>query len=273
MGWENLFRDSPLLMGILNVTPDSFFDGNRFTTRETALAHALDLIEQGADIIDVGGESTRPYSSGVSIDEELARVIPVIEDIRARSPVVVSIDTRKAAVAEQALSAGAGIINDVSGLSYDSRMGRVAAEAGVPVIIMHSKGTPGDMQKDPYYDDVIGEIYSFFEERLGFARGQGIREENIVLDPGIGFGKRVQDNLKIVKELRRFKELGRPVLIGTSMKTFTGKVTGADSLEERGEGTLATVALACLNGADIIRVHDVGKAKRVIMMVKAVMEA
>jgi dihydropteroate synthase len=272
MGWRKRFRDSPLLMGILNVTPDSFFDGGKFSTRENGLAHAFDLIEEGADIIDIGGESTRPYSSPVSVDEELERVIPFIEGIRAHSDIFLSIDTRKGGVAREALTAGASMINDVSGLSFDEGLARVAAAAGVPIIVMHSKGTPEKMQRNPYYDDVVGEILDFFAGRILFAKGEGIAEENIILDPGIGFGKRVQDNLRIVKELKRFKDLGRPVAIGTSMKSFIGRVTQVETSAERLEGTLATVVLSCMNGADIIRVHDVAKAKRVIMMTKAVME-
>lgn len=260
-------------MGVVNVTPDSFFDGGIYSTRENAVNHALALVDQGADMIDVGGESTRPFSSPVELEEELARVIPVIRDIRSRSDIPLSIDTRKAAVAEQALVAGASIINDVSGLTFDADMGRVAAQAGVPVVIMHSRGRPEEMQRDPYYDDVIGEIEAFFVERLEFAGAQGIVKDKVIIDPGIGFGKRVEDNLRILKELRRFKALGSPLLIGTSMKSFVGKVTEVESVGDRLAGTLATVAVACINGADIIRVHDVREAKRVITMVRAIMEA
>ncbi len=260
-------------MGVLNVTPDSFFDGGRYSTREKAVSHALTLVDQGADIVDVGGESTRPFSSPVEPDEEMARVIPVIREIRSRSDVPLSIDTRKAAVAEAAIAAGASIINDVSGLTFDGEMGRLAARAGVQVVIMHSKGRPEEMQKNPYYDDVIAEIETFFAERLKFALAQGVSEENVIFDPGIGFGKRVEDNLRILKDLKRFKTSGRTLLVGTSRKTFVGKVTGVESMEDRLSGTLATVAVACMNGADIIRVHDVREAKRVVSMVRSIMEA
>ena len=273
MGWRQRFEDRPLIMGVLNITPDSFYDGGRYAAPSAAIEHAVRLIEEGADIIDVGGESTRPYTDATPVEEELGRVIPLIKAIRARSDVFISIDTYKARVAQEALDAGADMINDVSGLSFDAGMAEVVADAKVPVVIMHMKGTPKEMQVKPRYDDVIGEITDFFSERVAFATQCGIDEDNIILDPGIGFGKRLGDNLMIIKELRRFKELGKPVLIGTSMKTFIGRLTGSPDPEERVEGTLASVALCLWNGADIVRVHDVKKARRVATLVRAVMKA
>ena len=273
MGWRQRFEDRPLIMGILNVTPDSFYDGGKFYPPDVAVEHALRLADEGADIIDVGGESTRPYSDVTPAEEELRRVIPVIKAIKARSAVFLSVDTYKAAVAKEAIDAGADMINDVSGLTFDPGIGDVAAQSGVPIVIMHTKGMPKEMQVSPRYDDVIREIKEFFIDRLQFARQRGITNENIILDPGIGFGKRLQDNLMIIKELRRFKELGCPILIGTSMKAFIGKLAGSPEPEERIEGTLASLALSLWNGADIVRVHDVKKAKKVTTLVHAVMKA
>ena len=271
MGWRKRFEDRPLIMGILNVTPDSFYDGGKFYPQDVAVEHALRLIDEGADIIDVGGESTRPYSDVTPAEEELRRIIPVLKAIRARSSVFLSIDTYKAAVADEALDAGADMINDVSGLTFDPALGDVAARSGVPVVIMHTKGKPKEMQVSPHYDDPIQEIKESLADRVQFAKQCGIDDQNIILDPGIGFGKRVEDNLLIIKELHRFKELGYPVLIGTSMKGFLGKLAGSPDPEERTEGTLASIALSLWNGADIVRVHDVKKARKVAAFVRAVM--
>jgi dihydropteroate synthase len=260
-------------MGILNVTPDSFYDGGAFFSTGRAVDHALQLSREGADIIDVGGESTRPGSKPTSLEEELARVVPVVRGIRKHSDVPLSVDTYKAEVAQRALDAGADIINDISALTFDEEMTRVVAQAGVPVVMQHIKGTPRDMQIDPHYDDVIAEIKKFFIERIAFARSRGIDEAKIIIDPGIGFGKRVQDNLAIIKHLDNFKELGRPLLIGTSMKSFIGQVLGTKVISERLEGTLASIAISLWNGADIVRVHDVGKARKIALFMKALMEA
>ena len=263
---------SPLVMGILNVTPDSFFDGGKHHTMEGALDHALRMIEEGADIIDIGGESTRPYADPVPEEEELRRIVPVIEALRASSGILISVDTYKAGVADAALRAGADIINDISGLTYDDAMAQVVARNDAWVVIMHIKGTPRNMQVDPHYDDVVVEISEFLRLQMDHAVRAGVDPEKIIIDPGIGFGKRVEDNLRILKMLGEFKKLGRPVLIGTSMKSFIGKVAGLP-IEERVEGTLASLAVALMNGADILRVHDVKKAKKVLMTVKAVMDA
>lgn len=239
---------------------------------EGALDHALRMIGEGADIIDIGGESTRPYAQPVPEEEELRRIMPVIEALRASSDILISVDTYKADVAAAALKAGADIVNDISGLTYDDTMAHVIADNDAWAVIMHIKGTPRNMQVDPHYDDVVKEVSQFLRERMEHAVRAGMDPEKIIIDPGIGFGKRVEDNLRILKMLREFKKLGRPVLIGTSMKSFIGKITGLP-VEERVEGTLASLAVALMNGADILRVHDVKKAKKVIKTVKAVMDA
>lgn len=259
-------------MGILNVTPDSFYDGGKHNKEEQAIEHAMTMIEEGADIIDVGGESTRPNADPVSTDEELERIVPVIEKIRERSDVFISIDTYKAKVAQEACSAGANIINDISGLTFDKDMAPLAGRLGAYVVIMHIKGTPKDMQKDPYYEDVISEICAFFRAQMEVASRAGIEEDRIILDPGIGFGKRVEDNLKILKLLGEFKKLGRPLLIGTSMKSFIGYVTDSP-VEERSEGSLASTVVSLMNGADILRVHDVKKTRKVVKLVRAIMQS
>ncbi len=256
-------------MGVLNVTPDSFFDGGRFYDVGKAVEHALRMIEDGADIIDVGGESTRPYSEPVPADEELKRVLPVIRGIRARSDILISVDTYKAKTARTAHDAGADMINDISGLTFDRDMAGTVGDLGAYVVIMHIKGTPGNMQDEPFYDDVISEIKDFFIERIRFSKDHGVKEDNIILDPGIGFGKRVEDNLKILKMLGAFKDMERPILAGTSMKSFIGAVTNA-TMEERIDGTLASIAISLWNGADIVRVHDVKRAHRVLNLIQAV---
>jgi dihydropteroate synthase len=272
MAWALRCKTTPVIMGILNVTPDSFSDGGRHWSVEDALGHARLMIEEGAEIIDVGGESTRPFSEPVTEKEELHRVLPVIERLHEIPGAFISVDTCKATVAREALKAGAHMVNDISGLTYDEAMAGVIAEYDAHAVIMHIKGTPRNMQENPRYDDVIGEIREFLHERVEYAVRSGIDREKIVVDPGIGFGKRVEDNLRILKMIGAFRELGRPVLIGTSMKSFIGKLTDMP-LEERVEGTLASLAVAIMNGADVLRVHDVRRAKKVLKIVKAVMEA
>jgi len=271
-GETTLCKRKPLVMGIVNVTPDSFFDGGKYYSPEAAIRHGLRMAEEGADIIDIGGESTKPFSKPVSIDEELQRIIPVIEGIRAQSNIPISIDTYRSKVAEEACKRGAHIVNDISGLTFDEKMVNVVCEFGTSLIIMHIKGRPDNMQENPFYDDVVSEIKAYFKERMDFATNHGVREENIILDPGIGFGKRVEDNLKIIKHISDFKELGRPILIGTSMKSFIGKITDSP-LHERTEGTIASIAICVWNGADIVRVHDVRGAKKAIQLVDAVMQS
>ncbi|HNT43099.1 MAG TPA: dihydropteroate synthase [Syntrophorhabdaceae bacterium] len=272
MAWAFQCKTTPVIMGILNVTPDSFSDGGRHRSTEDAVDHARLMIEEGADIIDVGGESTRPFSEPVAEKEEIRRVIPVIERLHEIPGAFISVDTYKANVAREALKAGADMVNDISGLTYDDAMAGVIAGNDAHAVIMHIKGTPRNMQENPWYDDVVGEISAFLHERVEYAVRSGVDREKIVIDPGIGFGKRVEDNLRILKMLAAFKELGRPVLIGTSMKSFIGKLTDMP-LEERVEGTLASLAVAIMNGADVLRVHDVRRANKVLKIVKAVMDA
>ena len=261
-----------LVMGILNVTPDSFFDGGKFFRLESALEHARRLIREGADIIDIGGESSRPGAQPIPEEEELRRVIPVIRALRQESSVPISIDTYKASVAEAALEAGANIVNDISALRFDGRMVEVVARAGVPVVLMHMRGEPRTMQQNPVYTDVVREIKEFFAERIAFARAHGI--EQILIDPGIGFGKTVAHNLEILRRLGEFRELGCPILIGVSRKSFIGRLCGTDEdplpPSERLEGTIASNVIAVLNGAQIVRVHDVAAHKRALAIVDAI---
>ncbi len=256
-------------MGVLNVTPDSFSDVGRFLDPAQAIRHAKEMVAAGADLIDVGGESTRPGAEPISSKEELRRVIPVVERLSQEIPVPISIDTYKADVARAALKAGACWVNDISALRFDPKMADLIAESQVPVVLMHMKGTPMDMQRDPHYESVISEIYSFLEERIEFAVSAGIQWEQIIIDPGIGFGKRTQDNLIILAGLDQFRPLGRPILLGTSRKSFIGQVLGLPAAE-RMEGTAATLAIGLMKGARIFRVHDVGPAVRVIRMAEAI---
>ena len=263
--WKNIHipHAPTLIMGILNVTTDSFSDGGLFFDMGIAINHALEMEAAGADIIDIGGESTRPEAEPVLLEDELNRVIPVIEAIRSESDVCVSIDTYKADVAEKAITAGANIVNDISGLQFDESMANVVKNNNVPVVIMHIKGTPREMQKDPHYDDLMQEVVAYFQERVEFCRQRGIKKGNIILDPGIGFGKRSQDNFELLRELKQIADLGYPVLSGPSRKSFIG-LTLDLPVDERVEGTAAAVTASILNGAKIVRVHDVQEMKRVV---------
>ena len=254
------------IMGILNVTPDSFSDAGLFVDADKAVEHAKQMAEDGADIIDVGGESTRPGSHDISEEEELKRVKPVIERLLNEIKVPVSIDTYKPKVAEKCLELGASLVNDITGLR-NKEMIEVIAKYKVPVVIMHMKGAPKNMQQNPTYEDVVKEIKLFLSERISEARKAGINE--IIIDPGIGFGKTTEHNLQILKRLSEFKELGCPILIGPSRKSFIGNITGL-AVNERLEGTLASVAIAVMNGADIVRVHDVKECKMAIKIADAI---
>ena len=254
-----------LVMGILNLTPDSFSDGGLFTSVDAAVENAERMVAEGADIIDVGGESSRPGADSVPAEVEMDRVLPVIERLAKAVETPISIDTYKSSVARYALDAGACIINDISALRGDPDMVRIVAEAGVPVVLMHMKGTPRNMQLDPRYDSLISEIISFLKARIQTAVDAGISPDQIIIDPGIGFGKTVVHNLEIIRRLREFKSLGKPILIGTSRKSFIGKVLDLP-VDDRLEGTAATVALAISGGADIIRVHNVKEMVRVARM-------
>jgi len=257
------------IMGVLNVTPDSFYDGNKNFVPEDAIAHAHKMIAEGADIIDVGGESTRPGAHPISEEEELKRVIPLIKILSRQINKPISIDTYKAAVAKKAIEAGASIVNDIGGLIDDKNMAKVVAEAKVPVVIMHKKGSPMTMQKNPVSKNLFPEIMAYWEKSISAAIEAGIRKSKIILDPGIGFGKTMQQNLEILKRLYEFKKMGYPLLIGTSRKNFIGVLLNA-SVQERLYGTLATLAVAIMNGADIIRVHDVKEAAHVAILCDAI---
>jgi dihydropteroate synthase len=262
----------PCVMGILNVTPDSFSDGGRFTQLEAAVAQGIAMARDGAAIIDVGGESTRPGSDRVSLDEELARVLPVIERLRAETSAVISIDTYKAEVARQALEAGAALVNDVSALRMDPAMVEVVAETGAPAILMHMQGEPKTMQQDPHYDDVVDDVRAFLDERMGFALARGVDEEQLLIDPGIGFGKTVAHNLVLLRGLSRLKELGRPLVLGASRKRFLGAILGAEP-GGRLIGTVASTVIGLMNGADVVRVHEVRENFEALRVVLALREA
>lgn len=257
------------VMGILNVTPDSFSDGGKFMDPDAALKRAQQMVAEGADIIDIGGESTRPGAEPVSEEEELRRVLPVVERLAAEIDVPISVDTYKARVADEALEAGAHMINDISALRMDPKLGEVVARHGVPIVLMHMQGTPRTMQASPHYEDCVSEVMAFLREAISRAKSYGIPESSIVIDPGIGFGKALEHNLEILRRLPEFRSLGRPVLIGPSRKSFIGKVLDLP-LEERLEGTAATVAYAAACGVDFVRVHDVRAMARVVRMVHAI---
>ncbi len=246
-----------LVMGVLNVTPDSFSDGGNFSNPSTAVEHALEMVEQGADIIDIGGESTRPGANPVSAKEEIGRVAPVIEKIREQSDVLLSIDTMKAETARRALEAGADIINDVSAFEADSKMVDVAAETQAGVVLMHMKGSPQTMQNNPGYESVLQEVGTYLKERMRFAAQHGVRHECMVVDPGLGFGKTIEHNLELLQGLPQLAECGRPILVGASRKSFIGHVTGQAVPAERRAGSLGAAAWASMHGAHILRVHDV----------------
>jgi dihydropteroate synthase len=274
------FGKRTCIMGVLNVTPDSFSDGGKFFTFDDAVAQGYRLFKDGADILDIGGESTRPFSNPVSEEEEILRVVPVIEKLSKRIPIPISIDTTKAGVAEQAIKAGASMINDVSSLSFDPKMANVAVDYGVPVILMHMLGNPKTMQIEPYYDDLINEIKTFFENAIDQAENKGISRLKIIIDPGIGFGKTVGHNLLLIQRLHKFKTLKVPIMIGTSRKAFirkllknnTGEEVNADSTMVE-SGTQASVAAAILNGAHIVRVHDVANTRVTVKIIDAIKNA
>jgi dihydropteroate synthase len=258
-----------LLMGVLNVTPDSFSDGGLFFDKEKAISHALRMVEGGADIIDIGGESTRPGSKPLELEEELRRVIPVIESLAKEVDVPLSIDTYKSTVAQRAIEAGAEIINDISGLHFDPSLAKVAAKNDTPLILMHIRGTPETMQKGVHYDSLFSEILQYLKESIQRAESTGLDPRQIIIDPGIGFGKTAEDNLLIIKNLYEFRILGKPILLGTSRKSFIGKILNTE-VGDRLEGTLSSIAIGVLNGAHIIRSHDVLQAKKAIAVADAI---
>jgi dihydropteroate synthase len=259
------------LMGIVNVTPDSFSDAGRFLSSERAIAHARELIAGGADLLDIGGESTRPGARGVGADEELARVAPVLAGL-GDVEVPISIDTSKAHVAEVALDAGAEIVNDVTALRFDPAMAGLCAARDCFVVLMHMRGTPRTMQDNPTYADVVEDVKAFLAERIEFAIGEGIAEERIWVDPGIGFGKTMRHNLELLHRLRELRDLGRPIVIGTSRKRFIGTITGRE-VDDRLGGTIATNVLAMQAGAEVLRVHDVREVREAMVVAEAVLAA
>lgn len=267
--WIREENPATLIMGILNVTPDSFSDGGMYYNATQAVEFALQMEEEGADIIDVGGESTRPGAKTVELQKECDRILPVIEGIRTKSDILISIDTYKSEVARQSIATGAGMVNDISGMTFDPNMVDVIKDSGLPVVIMHIKGTPENMQKNPYYEDLMQELTEYFEERKKFARAKGILDQQIILDPGIGFGKRLQDNFQLLRELKKIVDMGFPVLIGPSKKSFIG-LTLDLPVDQRLEGTAAAVTTGILKGARIVRVHDVKEMKRVALITDSI---
>lgn len=257
-------------MGVLNVTPDSFSEGGRFYDPMAAVEHGQAMAAQGAAVIDVGGESTRPGSDPVPAEEQVRRVVPVIRMLRDQVPTVLSIDTSRAAVAEAALDAGAHVVNDIFAGRDDPDMLPLIARRGVPIVLMHMQGRPATMQVNPTYTDVTAEVTDFLRERIAAAESAGVDPGNVLIDPGIGFGKTAQHNLELLRRLRALKTLGRPLLVGTSRKAFVGRITGEDAASGRHFGTAASVAWSVANGADLVRVHDVGPMSQVVRMIEAI---
>lgn len=260
--------DSMKIMGIINATEDSFFRGSRVSGLQQALDRAREMIEAGADVLDIGGESTRPGSDPVSPEEEIGKVVPLIREIKKLNRnILVSVDTYRAATAEEAIKAGADIINDISAMAFDEKMADVVREAGVPVILMHIKGTPKNMQVNPEYTDVVREVAEYFKERIEFAISKGIGRDKFILDPGIGFGKRFEDNMELIKRVDSFRSLELPILLAVSRKSSIGTALGNLPAEERLEGTIAVTCFAAMKGIDMVRVHDVKENKRAAQMI------
>ena len=265
------------IMGVLNVTPDSFSDGGEFFTLDDAVTQGYRLFKDGADVLDIGGESTRPFSDAISVEEEIQRVVPVIERLSKRISIPISIDTTKADVAEHAIKAGASMINDISSLRFDPKMADVAADYGVPVILMHMLGNPKTMQVEPKYDDLVGQIKAFFENEIDLVEQKGVSKSKIIIDPGIGFGKTFDHNLSLIKNLHEFKTLNVPILIGTSRKAFIRDLLKDETQKDVHPqsrivetGTQASVAAAVLNGAHIVRIHDVASTRITVKIIDAI---
>jgi len=264
-----LTLDRPRLMGIVNVTPDSFSDGGRWLDPGAAVAHGLQLQAEGADILDIGGESTRPGAEPIGVDEELRRVIPVISGLARQVRVPISIDTRHAEVMRQAAAAGARIVNDVAALGHDPDALRVAAESGLPVVLMHAQGDPRTMQLDPRYDDVVLDVYDWLEGRIAVCEAAGIARERIVVDPGIGFGKTLDHNLALLASLSIFHGLGCPILLGASRKSFIGRLSGGAPADRRMPGSVAAALVGAAQGAQLLRVHDVAATRQALAVWEA----
>ncbi len=258
-------------MGVVNVTPDSFYDGGLYFEPARAIERALELAAEGADIIDIGGESSRPGAHPIQAGEEKKRILPVVEVLREKKGVLISVDTTKVEVAEAAMAAGADIINDISAGRFDPRMLSFAAESGAGLILMHMKGTPRTMQRAPRYEDVVGEVKSFLLDRIQAAAAYGISADNIIIDPGIGFGKNLEHNLALLNNLSALTELGRPVLVGISRKTFIGKILGGLEARDRLEGTIAAAVVSLLHGAAVLRVHDLIAVKKALAVAESIL--
>jgi dihydropteroate synthase len=269
-GKDILFGQKTWIMGILNVTPDSFSDGGLYFKKDQAVDRGLEMVAEGADIIDIGGESTRPGSDPVHAQEEAKRVVPVIKGLRKKTKALISIDTSKSEVAQKALDAGADIVNDISAFRFDPKMLPLLTRWNVPVIIMHMKGIPKSMQNAPYYDDLLSEVKDFLEERISTATSCGIKKEKIIIDPGIGFGKRFEDNLTLINNLHLLNSIKRPILIGISRKSFIGKILN-QTKHARLEGTIASSVLSSANVAHILRVHDVASVKKAVKVADAIL--
>ena len=266
-----LKNEKTYIMGILNVTPDSFSDGGEFLDKDKALSQVDKMINDGADFIDIGGESTRPGSLKVSSEEELKRVIPVISEVKKRFPdVLISVDTYKSEVADEAVNAGADIVNDISGLKFDENMAKIVVKYNVPVVLMHIKGTPENMQKNPQYDNLLNEIFDYFRESINILREDGGNIENIIIDPGIGFGKTFENNLEIIQRIGEFKSFGVPVLVGASRKSFIGAILDKENPKDRIIGSLGVAAISAYNGAKILRVHDVKETFEILKITDAI---
>jgi dihydropteroate synthase len=266
-------KQDPLVMGILNVTPDSFSDAGRFFAPAAALEHARAMAEAGADIIDVGGESTRPGAARISLDEEVDRVLPIIEKVKQELGILVSVDTSREEVARLAVEeGGADLVNDISGMRFSEHMAAAVAELNVPVIVMHIQGTPEDMQRRPSYADVVSELKDYFRERIDFAMSRGVKKEKIILDPGIGFGKRLEDNIAILRQLKEFAEFELPVMVGVSRKSFLGLLSGEKAADRRDAETIAAGLVAVGNGAAMLRVHDVAAMVKALKVWRALAE-
>jgi dihydropteroate synthase len=265
-----IWKKRTYLMGVLNVTPDSFSDGGEFNNLNTAVSQAKYLVESGADILDIGGESTRPGSQEISVEEEINRVLPIIQAIRKELTIPISVDTTKAAVAKAAVVAGADIVNDISGGTFDPEMLPTVAKLGVPIVLMHIRGTPQTMQKLTDYQDLIGEILQFLEQQINCAIAAGIDPGQIIIDPGIGFAKNYQQNLEILRKLREFQNLNCPILVGVSRKSFIGQILNQPDAKQRVWGTGAACSAAIANSADILRVHDVKEIREISLVADAI---
>jgi dihydropteroate synthase len=263
-----------IIIGILNVTPDSFSDGGKFFSLDDAIKHAIKMEKDGADIIDIGGESTRPRSKSISLIEEMSRIIPIVEELVKKLKVPISVDTYKSEIAKKTFDLGVSMINDITALRGDRNLPKVVSDYEIPICLMHMKGDPKNMQVDPSYNDILKEIHEFLRERSKFALSSGINKDKIIIDPGLGFGKRtgkgIEDNCDIIRHLSELKDLGFPIMIGASRKTFIGNITGGEKplpVNDRLEGSLATACIAVANGANIVRVHDVIETRRYIDIV------